>query len=165
MESPDAQGLNGELADHRTGSRHQNCVCGLSIGDRFVLWALRQWLVDRALPMEGSILHRGFKTAGLLDALPDFAIAMDAFLFGTRRALQVHRPPCSAVSADEATLVTLCCLAQANLDKQLMASLDALMMPGAARVAAVRLKAFTGALSGAGLALWPSVDAGAGRLN
>jgi hypothetical protein len=101
----------------------------------------------------------------LLGALPDFAIAMDAFLFGTRRALQVHRPPCSAVSSDEATLVTLCSLAQADHDKQLMASLDVLMMPGAARIAGVRLKAFTGALSGAGLVLWPSVHDGGRRLN
>jgi hypothetical protein len=165
MESPSAQGLSGDAADHGADPRRQGCVCSLSIGERFVLWALRQWLVDRALPMEGSALHRGFKMAGLLDALPDFAIAMDAFLFGARRALHVHRPPCPAVSPDEAMLVTLCSLAQADLDKQFMASLDVVMMPVASRVAGARLKAFTVALSGAGLALWPSVDAGGGRLN
>jgi len=58
----------------------------LPVSERFVLWALRQWQQDRALPAEGSILHRGFKMAGLLEVLPDFAIAMDAFLFGARRA-------------------------------------------------------------------------------
>jgi len=165
MESPNAQRLSDDIADRGARPRHQNCVCSLSIGERFVLWALRQWLVDRALPIEGSTLHSGFKTAGLLDALPDFAIAMDAFLFGARRALQVHRPPCSAVSPDEATLVTLCSLAQADLDEPLLASLDVLMMPGAARIAGAQLKAFTGALSGAGLTLWPSANDGGRRLN
>jgi hypothetical protein len=161
MESPGSRGLSGD----RAGPSHQTCVCSLSIGERFVLWALRQWLVDRTLPMEGSTLHRGFKTAGLIDALPDFAIAVDAFLFGSRRALHVHSPPCSAVSPDEATLVTLCSLAQAELDQPLMASLDVLMMPGAARIAGARLKAFAGALRGAGLALWPLVGDGGRRVN
>jgi hypothetical protein len=165
MESPNVQRLSDDLTDQGATPRHQNCVCSLSIGERFVLWALRQWLVDRALPMEGSTLHCGFKTAGLLDALPDFAIAMDAFLFGARRALEVHRPPCSAVSDDEATLVTLCGLAQADLDKQLMASLDVVMMPGASRIAGARLKAFATALSSAGLALWPSIHEGEWWLN
>jgi hypothetical protein len=58
------------------------------MGERFVLWALRQWQHDRALPREGSPLHEGFNQAGLIEVLPDFAIAMDAFLFGARRAIQ-----------------------------------------------------------------------------
>ena len=88
----------------------------MPISERFVLWAMRQWQQDRALPTEGSTLHCGFKAAGLIEVLPDFAIAMDAFLFGARRAIQIHLPTCSDVSRDEATLVALCGLAhQFNL--------------------------------------------------
>ena len=141
------------------------CACGLPISERFVLWALRQWQQDRALPAEGSILHRGFKTAGLLEALPDFAIAMDAFLFGARRAIEIHLPTCSSVSRDEATLVALCGLAQGDLDGPLLASLDVMMAPTASRVAAIRLKAFAMALGSAGLRLAPAAGAAGGRLN
>ena len=87
--------------------------------------------------------------------LPDFAIAMDAFLFGARRAIQIHLPTCSSVSRDEATLVALCGLAQSDFDGPLMASLDIMMAPTASRVAGVRLKAFAVALAQAGLRLAP----------
>lgn len=137
----------------------------MPIGDRFVLWAVRQWQQESSLPCEGSILHRGFKLAGLLEVLPDFAIAMDAFLFGARRAMEIHQPTCSSISRDEATLVALCGLAQADYDQPLMASLDVLMAPTASRVAAVRLKAFAVALASAGLRLAPLPGAAAGRLN
>lgn len=137
----------------------------MPIGDRFVLWAVRQWQQEHSLPCEGSILHRGFKLAGLLEVLPDFAIAMDAFLFGARRAMEIHQPTCSSVSRDEATLVALCGLAQADYDQPLLASLDVLMAPTASRVAAVRLKAFAVALASAGLRLAPLPGAAAGRLN
>lgn len=137
----------------------------MPIGDRFVLWAVRQWQQEHSLPCEGSILHRGFRLAGLLEVLPDFAIAMDAFLFGARRAMEIHQPTCSSVSRDEATLVALCGLAQADYDQPLLASLDVLMAPTASRVAAVRLKAFAVALASAGLRLAPLPGAAAGRLN
>jgi hypothetical protein len=141
------------------------CACGLPISERFVLWALRQWQQDRALPEEGSTLHLGFKMAGLLDALPDFAIAMDAFLFGARRAMEIHLPTCSKVSHDEATLVALCGLAQGDYDGPLLASLDVLMAPTASRVAALRLKTFAVALSTAGMRLTPFPGAASARLN
>jgi hypothetical protein len=137
----------------------------LPISERFVLWALRQWHQDRCLPSEGSTLHKGFKMAGVLEALPDFAIAMDAFLFGTRRAIEIHQPACSRVSRDEATLVALCGLAQGDFDGPLLASLDIMMAPTASRVAAVRLKVFAVALAGAGLRLSPPSGDAAGRLN
>jgi len=141
------------------------CACDLPVSERFVLWALRQWQQDRALPCEGSILHRGFKLAGLLEVLPDFAIAMDALLFGARRAIEIHRPTCSRVSRDEATLVALCGLAQGDFDGPLIASLDVMMAPTASRVAAIRLKAFAEALAAAGLRLAPLPGDAAGRLN
>ena len=111
------------------------------------------------MPAEGSPLHEGFKAAGLIEVLPDFAIAMDAFLFGARRAIQIHLPTCSHVSRDEATLVALCGLAQSDHERPLMASLDVLMVPTASRVAGARRKAFAIALAQAGLRLC----AGAGR--
>src|SRR5690349_2323979 len=149
----------------RPGCGRAGCACGLPLGERFVLWALRQWQQDHCLPAEGSVLHQGFKTAGLLEALPDFAIAMDAFLFGARRAIEIHLPACSQVSRDEATLVALCGLAQGDFDGPLLASLDVLMAPTASRLAAIRLKAFAVALGGAGLRLAPPAGDAAGRLN
>ncbi|HKV13595.1 MAG TPA: hypothetical protein VJQ81_01020 [Reyranella sp.] len=134
----------------------------MPIGERFVLWAIRQWQHDRSLPAEGSALHGGFKVAGVLDALPDFAIAMDAVFFGGQRGLQVHLPSCSRVSRDEATLVALCGLAQGDHDGPLGASLAVLAVPSAARVAGERLKSFAAILGRAGLRLAPPVgEAGA----
>jgi hypothetical protein len=168
MESTAEQRVNplqSKDGDPRTGCGRPGCACGLPISERFVLWALRQWQQDRALPAEGSVLHQGFKTAGVLEVLPDFAIAMDAFLFGTRRAMEIHRPDCSSVSRDEATVVALCGLAQGDFDGPLLASLDIMMAPTASRVAAVRLKAFSVALASAGLRLAPPAGAAGGRLN
>ena len=126
---------------------------------------MRQWQQDRAVPTEGSTLHCGFKTAGLIKVLPDFAIAMDAFLFGARRAIHIHQPTCSQVSSDEATLVALCGLAQSDHDGPMMASLDVLMVPTASRVAGIRLKAFAVALGQAGLRLSPAPGEPGARLN
>jgi hypothetical protein len=165
MESSSEQRLSVLHATPKPGCGKPACACNLPIGERFVLWALRQWQQDRALPSEGSTLHRGFQAAGLLEALPDFAIAMDAFLFGARRAMEIHLPTCSKVSRDEATLVALCGLAQGDLDGPMLASLDLMMAPTASRVAAIRLKAFAVALSTAGLRLAPAAGAAGARLN
>lgn len=164
MEVTQQQGVSARQS-LKPGCGRFDCACSLPVGERFVLWALRQWRQDRALPGEDSILHRGFKVAGLLEVLPDFVIAMDAFLFGARRAMEIHVPTCSSVSRDEAVLVALCGLAQADHDRPLLASLDIMMAPTASRVAAVRLKAFAIALAGAGLRLAPAAGAAAGRLN
>jgi hypothetical protein len=163
MESTTGQGLSS--VDQRTNCGRPGCVCSLPIGERIVLWALRQWQVDCALPRAGSALHRGFKMAGLVEALPDFAIAMDAFFFGARRSLEIHQPTCSAVSRDEATLVALCALAQVDCDGPLAASLDSMMAPTASRVAADRLKTFAAALANAGLRLAPLPGDAGGPLN
>ena len=165
MESSPEQRLSALQASPKPGCGRLGCACGLPVGERFVLWALRQWQQDRALPAEGSTLHRGFQMAGLLEVLPDFAIAMDAFLFGARRAMEIHLPTCSKVSRDEATLVALCGLAQGDLDGSMLASLDLMMAPTASRVAAIRLKAFAVALSTAGLRLAPAAGTAGARLN
>ena len=159
------QRVSALRGDRKPGCGRADCACALPVSERFVLWALRQWQQDRALPREGSILHRGFKVAGVMEALPDFAIAMDAFLFGARRAMEIHKPACSSVSRDEAVMVARCGLAQADHDGPLLASLDILMAPTASRVAAIRLKAFAVALAGAGLRIAPAAGAAAGRLN
>ena len=91
--------------------------------------------------------------------------ATNAFLFGTRRAMEIHRPDCASVSRDEATLVALCGLAQGDFDGPLLASLDIMMAPTASRVAAVRLKTFAVALASAGLRLAPPAGAAGARLN
>ncbi|UYN94537.1 MAG: hypothetical protein KIT25_21295 [Enhydrobacter sp.] len=165
MERPAEQGYGATTAPSRTGCGRPGCACGLPVADRFVLWAMRQWQVEGRLPVEGSALHAGFKMAGVLSALPDFAIAMDAFLFGARRAMHIHLPTCSQVSHDEATLLALCGLAQSDHDGPLAASLDVLMAPTASRVAAIRLKTFALALASAGLRLSPSPGEAGARMN
>jgi hypothetical protein len=137
----------------------------LPVGERFVLWALRQWHHDRALPEAGSTLHRGFERAGLLGLLPDFAIAMDAFLFGTSRAIEIHEPACPSLSHDEATVVALCALAQGDFEGPLTASLETMMAPSASRAAASTLKVFATSLAHAGLRLAPEATGTAGRLH
>ncbi|MDP1837505.1 MAG: hypothetical protein Q8N31_16215 [Reyranella sp.] len=149
-----------------------DCICALPIGERFILWALRQWqceLVDwrheRALPPGGSALVRGFGLAGLPDTLGEFATLMDVLLFGARRALAIHAPSCSCMSGDEAALIALCSLAQGDRDGLLLASLDAMMVPAAADAAALRFKLFALALKGAGMNLPPPQSGAVGRLN
>ena len=165
MESTTEQRVNFLRQSPRPTCGRSGCACSLPLGERFVLWAVRQWQQDRALPVEGSTLHRGFQMAGLLETLPDFAIAMDAFLFGARRAMDIHLPMCAQVSHDEATLIALCGLAQGDFDGPMLASLDVMMAPTASRVAAIRLKAFAVALAGAGLRLAPAAGAAGARLN
>jgi hypothetical protein len=141
----------------------------LPIGEQFVLWALRQWQSelkdwerDGAFPAGGSVLRHGFELAGLLDALPEFAMAMDIILFGLGRALEIHQPPCSVVSGDEALLIALCEMAQADLAGPLASSLDAMLCPEASAVVVERLTAFATMLGAAGLELG-SVRGDAGR--
>lgn len=165
MQSSSEQELAALPSDPRAVCGRSDCACSLPVSERFVLWAMRQWQHDGALPVEGSPLHCGFKAAGLLDVLPDFAIAMDAFLFGARRAMQIHLPTCSRVSRDEATLVALCALAQSEHERPLMASLAVLMVPTASRVAGLRLKAFAIALGQAGLRLSPAPGEAGASLN
>lgn len=165
MESSSEQRLSALRAQPKAGCGRPGCACSLPVSERFVLWAMRQWQQDRALPTEGSTLHCGFKSAGMINVLPDFAIAMDAFLFGARRAIHIHLPTCAQVSRDEATLVALCGLAQSDHDGRMMASLDMLMVPTASRVAGIRLKAFAVALGHAGLWLSPAPGEAGARLN
>ncbi len=157
MKTTSDQGLRLQAKAEREVCGRLDCACSLPIGERFVLWAVRQWQHDRTLPTEGSALHGGFEVAGVLEALPDFVIAMDTVFFGTRRALRVHLPTCSQVSRDEATIVALCGLAQGDHDGPFGASLDVLMAPSAARVATERLKGFAATLGRAGLRLAPPV--------
>jgi hypothetical protein len=165
MESSSEQRLSALQAQPKPGCGRPGCACSLPVSERFVLWAMRQWQQDRSLPTEGSILHCGFKSAGMIDVLPDFAMAMDAFLFGARRAIHIHLPTCAQVSRDEAILVALCGLAQSDHDGRMMASLDRLMVPTASRVAGIRLKAFALALGQAGLWLSPAPGQAGARLN
>jgi hypothetical protein len=132
----------------------------LPVGEQFVLWALRQWQCelsawerDGAFPVAESGLCDGFRLAGVLDALPEFAMAMDAVLFGIGRALEIHRPKCSVISQDEAVLIALCGLAQAHLADPLAASLDAMLGPEAAEIVGARLMTFAAMLGAAGLEL------------
>ena len=76
METIQEQRFSAVHSDPKPGCGRLDCACALPVSERFVLWALRQWQQDRALPSEGSLLHRGFKVAGLLNVLPDFAIAI-----------------------------------------------------------------------------------------
>lgn len=170
MQNSTDEELDPPQIDSRQTCGRPGCICAMPIGERFILWALRQWRCelagwrsDRVLPPDGSALLGGFRLAGLLDSLTEFAGLMDVLLFGARRALEIHAPSCGCLSGDEATLIALCGLAQGEHDGRLLASLDAMMVPAAASVAALRVKLFAMALADAGLDLSPS--GAAGRLN
>ena len=165
MERTSNQRLRAARTDTPTSCGRPGCACSLPIGERFVLWALRQWREDRAMPMAGATLRQAFGYAGLLEVLPDFAIAMEAFVCGARQALHIHEPTCSEVSRDEALLVALCGLAQSDHDGPMMVSLDKLMVPAASRVAGVRLKIFAMALADAGFRLSPAPGEAGARLH
>jgi hypothetical protein len=144
----------------------------LPIGEQFVLWALRQWQCelsawerDGAFPVAESDLRDGFRLAGLLDALPEFAMAMDVILFGIGRAIEIHQPRCSTISRDEAVFIALCGLAQADLDGPLASSLNAMLGPDAAEAAGTRLTTFAAMLGAAGLELASARDDAARRLH
>jgi hypothetical protein len=166
--------LQGRGMARFADGRHAEASCldrpaDLPVGEQFVLWALRQWQSELkdwerngAFPAGGSVLRHGFELAGLLDALPEFAMAMDAILFGLGRALEIHQPPCSAVSRDEAVLIALCELAQAGRSGPLRSSLWAMLCPETSAVVGARLTAFATMLSAAGLELG-SVRADAGH--
>ena len=141
------------------------CACSLPIGERFVLWALRQWLHDRMARPARSPLAAVFHEAGLSDVQPDFVMAMEAVLLGARHPLEIHLPTCSRVSSDEAMMVALCGLAQSGHDGPFTRSLHRLMVPTAARVATGRLKTFAAALAQAGLKLAPTTHEPGGQLN
>lgn len=171
MRRPMDEELDPPRIDQETCGR-PDCICALPIGERFLLWALRQWQCqlinwrdDRELPPEGSVLLRGFSLAGLRDTLSDFATLMDVLLFGARRALAIHAPSCSSMSGDEAAVIALCSLAQGDRDGLLLASLNAMMVPAAADAAAFRFKLFAMALKEAGLHLPPPKSGAVGRLN
>ena len=165
MERSAEQELNASLRTGEQRCGRPGCICSLPLGERFMLWALRQWQHDGAIPRQGGALHEGFRMANLLEVLPDFAIAMDAYLFGARRGLEIHLPACSCVSADEATLVALCGLAQSGHHGRLQALLSRLVVPTAARVAAEKLTGFSLALARAGLHLAASHGEPGARLN
>lgn len=155
--------------DHAVEMARAHRTVDLPLGEQFVLWALRQWQCelrawerDGAFPIAESGLRDGFRLAGLIDALPEFAMAMDAILFGIGRALEIHRPPCSAISHDEALLIALCGLAQAHIADPLAASLDAMLGPDAAEIVGARLMTFAAMLGAAGLEL-ASAPGDAGR--
>lgn len=148
--------------DEPPAVRPASFECAVSTAERFVLWALRQWRVEldaydrtRAGGQVESLLVQGFTKAGLIDALPAFASAMDAILHGTRRPLAIHDPRCAGASRDEAMFVALLGLAQRRLDGRLAACAMSLFDPGYAVVVVHRLTSFAALLDAAGLGIGP----------
>lgn len=134
----------------------------LPLGEQFLLWALRQWQCEVALweaeqrlPERGSALQQGFDLAGLRQALPHFALAMDAVLCGMRRPLEIHPLTAPIVGADEGTLLALFGLAQDGLDGPLAACFSAMLPPRNCSVATVQSRLLAGLLKEAGLGMAP----------
>ena len=137
-----------------------------------MLWALRQWQHEVSAFVDGdrsdiraSLLARGFKTAGLLDALPRFALAMDMFLQGLRRRLDIRPPTAPDLSDDEEMWLALCGLAQGRFTAPLVSSLSVLLAGDNARRAARRLVVFMADLEQAGLRLSSTASAGHRQLH
>jgi hypothetical protein len=153
-----------------SGCGRSDCVCTLPTSGAFLLWAMRQWRSEacewerqRALPAQGSLLRRGFEAAGIRNALTDFALAMDALLTPDGRPIAINPPSCARLSHDEACLLSLFSLAQSELDRPLIASLNLMMDPIRSIGAAISLRAFGAAFADAGLHLpAPVREAGVG---
>jgi hypothetical protein len=130
----------------------------LPLGEQFLLWALRQWQCEVALweaeqklPRRGSPLRKGFDLAGLRQALPYFALVMDAVLCGMRRPLEIYPLTAPIVGPDEGTLLALFGLAQDGLNEPLAACFAAMLPPRHCAVATVQLRLLAGLLKEAGL--------------
>jgi hypothetical protein len=160
MKSLQARGLEAFARNRAAKASRVQQPPALPVGDQFVLWALRQWQCelsawerDGAFPVAESGLRDGFQMAGLLEALPEFAMVMDAILLGIGRAMEIHPALCSTISRDEAVLIALCGLAQADLGGPLAASLNAMLGAETAEIVGVRLTTFVAMLAAAGLDL------------
>jgi hypothetical protein len=130
----------------------------LPLGEQFLLWALRQWRCEvglweaqQKLPERGSPLRRGFDLAGLHQALPHFALVMDAVLCGVKRPLEIYPLMTPIVGADEGTLLALFGLAQDGLNGPLAACFSAMLPPSNCAVATVQSRLLADLLKKAGL--------------
>jgi hypothetical protein len=131
----------------------------LPLGEQFLLWALRQWRcevtlweAEQKLPERGSPLRKGFDLAGLHQALPHFALVMDAVLCGITRPLEIFPPTAPIVGPDEGTLLALFGLAQDGLNGPLAACFSAMLPPSNCAVATVQSRLLASRLREAGLA-------------
>ncbi|MFZ5781360.1 MAG: hypothetical protein ACOY4R_14305 [Pseudomonadota bacterium] len=129
--------------------------------ERFLLAAIREWRRgwehwerDKT-PVSLAALEAHFTSAGFGSAWQEFADAMEALLFYSRRSLDVRPPAAPSPSPDEKRLLTLCLLSQAGSDGLVMASLAVLMQPCFRPVVGRRLSLATAALRTAGLLLPP----------
>ncbi|WP_421999630.1 hypothetical protein [Reyranella sp.] len=130
----------------------------LPLGDRFLLWAIRQWHQEVVAWEMGarkagdaSPLRRGFEQAGLGRALPHFAMLMDAILCGARRPPEILSAEVLIVGPDEGVLLALSAMAQDGLDARLAACLAALLAPDSRPVATAEVKRLARHLVDAGL--------------
>ena len=132
-------------------------VESLPVPERFVLWAVRRWVDDvRQGTRESSNLADGFAAAGLVDALPDFLVMMEAVAGGVRRPLEVRCLPCNRVSADEAILFDVVRCGQAHDCASLFRLFGVVLKPTATRVAGMRGYAFAVAMADAKFPLRPA---------
>ena len=130
----------------------------LPMGDRFLLWALRQWRCEiacwdrgTALPESESLLRRGFEHARLASALPYFAMTMDVLWCGMSRPLEILPVPTPIVSPDEGTFLALRELAQEGLNAQLAACVTVLVPLERRAFAIAEMKRLAALLNDAGL--------------
>ena len=137
-------------------------VSMLPIGERFLLWALRQWQSEvaaweagRTLPAGGSALQHGFDVAGLRQGLPPFAMVMDAFLCSGTRPLEIYPSLAPIVGPDEGVFLALLGLAQGGLDEPLGACFSVLLSPQSCAAAILQLNLLASLMQGAGFGSTP----------
>jgi hypothetical protein len=118
-------------------------TCGPTVGERLLLSAMRQWAALRAAgepptrPVAQALAFRAsHRTGGL------FVAWMQAVEAGLRRPIQVERPACGGISADEQRLMVSCGLAgtataagEALLDPLLLDSQPAMVLARALNAA------------------------------
>ena len=83
-------------------------VESLCNGGRFLLWAMRAWVLAAGRGQSPpEMLHRGFVAVAAPGALPDFHVAMALLGGDAVQALLLAPMPCLQISEDEAILLGL----------------------------------------------------------
>lgn len=129
-------------------------VNALTVGERFLVWSLRQWVDGwRNGVADSRALREGFATACVQDGMAPFDATMRAVVAGTMRPLDVRCLCCRFVSGDESLFLNVVAAGQRDRDDLMAAAFEEFLAPAAVRLATAGAMRLGTALTSAGLLL------------